>query len=135
MAQPQKAAGYAGYQHFAITTPAPFVAHVEINRPSKLNSFFDAMWLELRQVFQQLSSDPDVRAVVLSGAGDRAFTAGLDVTAASQNGVLSNDEGLDGARKAAQLRRYIAEFQDCISAVEKCEKRKTVPKISTVDGW
>ncbi|KAL2259075.1 hypothetical protein VTK26DRAFT_7377 [Humicola hyalothermophila] len=122
MAQAQKLAGYEKYQHFVVTCPSTFVAHVEINRPSKLNAFFDAMWLEMRQVFTQLSSDPDVRAVVLSGAGDRAFTAGLDVTAASQNGVLSNDEGLDGARKSARLRRYIAEFQDCISAVERCEK-------------
>ncbi|GAB1314010.1 ClpP/crotonase-like domain-containing protein [Madurella fahalii] len=121
MAQPQRLAGYAGYQHFAITSPATFVAHVEINRPDKLNAFFEAMWLELRRVFQQLSSDPDVRAVVLSGAGDRAFTAGLDVKAASEGGVLSA-EGTDGARKAAKLRRYIAEFQDCISAVERCEK-------------
>lgn len=124
MAQPQKLAGYGKYQHFVVTSPAAFVAHVEVNRPSKLNAFYDAMWLEMRDIFGQLSSDPEVRAVVLSGAGDRAFTAGLDVTAASQNGVLSNGDGLDGARKAAQLRRYIAEFQDCISAVERCEKRR-----------
>ena len=113
---------YAGYQHFLTTNPAPFVAHVEINRPTKLNAFHEAMWHELRAVFRQLSADADVRAVVLSGAGDRAFTAGLDVTAASEGGVLSA-EGVDGARKAAALRRYIADFQECISAVERCEKR------------
>jgi delta(3,5)-delta(2,4)-dienoyl-CoA isomerase len=124
MAQSQKLAAYAGYQHFVVTSPAAFVAHVEINRADKLNAFLHVMWLELRQVFQQLSSDPDVRAVVLSGAGDRAFTAGLDVKDASENGILSNDGGLDGARKAAQLRQHIAEFQDCISAVERCEKRR-----------
>lgn len=123
MAQPQALAGYTEYRHFVVTSPAPFVAHVEINRPAKLNAFFEAMWLELRQVFRQLSSDPGVRAAVLSGAGDRAFTAGLDVKAASEGGVLSAD-GVDGARKAAKLRRYIAEFQDCISAVERCEKRR-----------
>lgn len=122
-AQAQKLAGYAGYQYFVVTSPAAMVAHVEINRPAKLNAFFEAMWQELRRVFEQLSSDPDVRAVVLSGAGDRAFTAGLDVTAASEGGVLSA-EGVDGARKAARLRRYIASFQDCISAVERCEKRR-----------
>jgi delta(3,5)-delta(2,4)-dienoyl-CoA isomerase len=125
MAPQQPPSSYTSYQHFLITTPAPFVAHVEINRPAKLNAFHEAMWQELRAVFRQLSSDPDVRAVVLSGAGDRAFTAGLDVTAASEGGVLSA-EGGDGARKAARLRRYIAEFQECISAVERCEKRKFV---------
>jgi delta(3,5)-delta(2,4)-dienoyl-CoA isomerase len=127
--QPQPLSAYAGYSHFLVTSPSPsshpFVAHVEINRPAKLNAFHEAMWHELRRVFRQLSSDPDVRAVVLSGAGDRAFTAGLDVTAASEGGVLASAdaEGLDGARKAARLRRYVADFQECISAVEKCEKR------------
>ena len=122
MTPPAPLAAYAGYQHFVTSGPAPFVAHVEINRPSKLNAFHEAMWHELRAVFRQLSSDPDVRAVVLSGAGERAFTAGLDVTAASEGGVLSRD-GVDGARKAAAMRRYIADFQECISAVERCEKR------------
>ena len=39
----------------------------------------DSMWLNLRKLFEQLSSDPHVRAVVISGAGEKAFTAGLDV--------------------------------------------------------
>lgn len=117
---------YASYQYFTTTQPRPFVAHVEINRANKLNAFHEAMWLELRAVFAQLSTDPDVRAVVLSGAGDRAFTAGLDVQAASEGGVLSSDgeaANLDPARKAAALRRYVGEFQGCISAIERCEKR------------
>ncbi len=131
MSQPQTPlAAYAGYKHFVVTSPHPLVAHVEINRPAKLNAFYEAMWLELRHVFEQLSSDPDVRAVVLSGAGDRAFTAGLDVTAASQDGMLGNDANLDGARKAAKLRRHIAEFQASISSVEKCEKRGCPPLLS-----
>lgn len=115
-------ASYSGFKYFTVTSPAPYVAHVEINRPSKLNAFIEAMWLELRQLFNQLSIDSEVRAVVLSGAGDRAFTAGLDVTEASEGGILSGNENLDGARKAAKLRRHISEFQECISAVEKCEK-------------
>jgi len=118
--------GYSSYKYFAITSPSPFVAHVEINRPSKLNAFLEAMWLELRQVFHQLSTDPDVQVVVLSGAGDRAFTAGLDVQAASQGGMLNGGgPELDPGRKAIKLKRYVLEFQDCISAVERCQKRKS----------
>ncbi|KAL2148755.1 hypothetical protein VTH82DRAFT_1902 [Thermothelomyces myriococcoides] len=133
MAQRQQATtplpGYGDYQHFLVTSPSPLVAHVEINRPGKLNAFHEAMWRELRAVFARLSTDPDVRAVVLSGAGDRAFTAGLDVAAASEGGVLASAEGqgLDPARKAARLRRYIADFQDCITALEKCEKTELTP--------
>lgn len=73
------------------------------------------------QVFSRLSEDPSVRAVVLSGAGEKAFTTGLDVKAASE-GLLSQDTDLDPARKAALMRRHVAQMQDCISAVERCEK-------------
>ncbi|KAM7185402.1 ClpP/crotonase-like domain containing protein [Naviculisporaceae sp. PSN 640] len=115
--------GYTTFKYFTVTSPSPLVAHVEINRPSKLNAFLEAMWLEMGQIFTRLSSDPEVRAVILSGAGDRAFTAGLDVQAASENSPLApGSKKEDVARKAAFLRRHIAEFQDCISAVEKCEK-------------
>lgn len=112
----------SSYTYFRTSSPAPFVSHVEINRPDKLNAFHEQMWLELRQVFNQLSSDPEVRAVVLSGAGDRAFSAGLDVVAASQTETLQGGSGADPARKAAGIRRHIIEFQECISAIEKCEK-------------
>jgi delta(3,5)-delta(2,4)-dienoyl-CoA isomerase len=111
------------YKYFRLSTPAPFVTHVEINRPDKLNAFHEAMWLELRSVFDSLSLSPDVRAVVLSGAGDRAFSAGLDVVAASQTETLQGGSaGQDAARRAAGIRRHIVEFQDCISAIERCEK-------------
>lgn len=114
------------YQYFLVDRPMPYVAHVQINRPSKLNAFFEAMWLEFKTVFDTLSHDPEIRAIVLSGAGDRAFTAGLDVQAASQEGVLQQQEGKtqDVARKAVGIKRHVEEFQNCISSVEKCEKRK-----------
>lgn len=127
--------GYDTFKHFLVSSPSQYVAHVEINRPDKLNAFSPPMWLEFGRLFAQLSRDPDVRAVVLSGAGPRAFTAGLDVQAASsKDGLLADvfnaDDGdgrggksKDPARHAAALRRHIVDFQDCISAVEKCEKR------------
>lgn len=106
-----------------VTSPAPWVAHMEINRPQKLNAFSRQVWLEFGAVFAQLSADKDVRAVVLSGRGDKAFTSGLDVQAASEEG-LKDEEGLDAARKAWSLRWHIDEFQSSIGAVEKCEKRE-----------
>jgi hypothetical protein len=81
------------------------------------------MWLNISAIFKKLSHDPNVRAVLLTGAGERAFTAGLDVQAASE-GTLSDKGSQDGARKANGLRRHILEFQDCITDIEKCEKRK-----------
>lgn len=116
------------YAHFLVHRPAPGVAHVEINRPDKLNSFYEEMWLEFGRVFNALSVDPEIRAVVLSGAGERAFTSGLDVQKASDGWLVKGmDDGsgqpVDSARFATYARRHIAEFQDSISAMEKCEKR------------
>lgn len=123
----------ASYKHFLLSTPSPYVAHVEINRPSKLNAFYEEMWLEFKTVFDTLSTDPEVRAIILSGAGAKAFTAGLDVEAASQSGVLGKKGGApqDVARKAVGIKRHVAEFQDCISSVEKCEK----PVICVLHGF
>ncbi|MCJ1384584.1 hypothetical protein MMC17_007701 [Xylographa soralifera] len=121
-------------QYFNVSLPVEYVAHVEINRPEKLNSFFQAMWHELRQVFECLSISPLVRAIVFSGAGAKAFTAGLDVQAASQSGVLAANaehSNLDAARAATLIRRQLLEFQDCITAIERCEK----PVICVLHGY
>lgn len=64
------------FNFFNVTVPAQYVAHVEINRPEKLNAFYGPMWFELKAIFEQLSHDPEIRCILLSGAGDRAFTAG-----------------------------------------------------------
>jgi Delta3,5-Delta2,4-dienoyl-CoA isomerase len=115
--------GYS-FKHFVVSWPSEHVAHVEINRPQKLNAFFEDMWLELGKVFDQLSCDPEVRAVVLSGSGERAFTAGLDVQAAMKDPSVINTKEADGARTARKAIRHIEVFQACITRIEKCEKRK-----------
>ncbi|KAI1360455.1 enoyl CoA hydratase-like protein [Xylaria arbuscula] len=114
--------GYSSFKHFLVSSPSEYVAHVETNRPEKLNAFFEDMWLELGRLFKKLSHDPNVRVVIFSAVGDRAFTAGLDVQAAQQSGMLSPNSALDGARSATRLRRHIEEFQDSVSAIEHCEK-------------
>ncbi|CAI7635865.1 unnamed protein product [Penicillium viridicatum] len=120
------------FEYFTIQLPTDhqYVAHVEINRPERLNAFIEVMWENMAQIFNKLSSDPRVRAIVLSGAGDKAFTTGLDVKAASE-GLLSSDAKTDPARKAAVLRRHITAFQDCITAVERCEN----PVIVALHGF
>jgi delta(3,5)-delta(2,4)-dienoyl-CoA isomerase len=65
-------------KYFNVDFPSQYVAHVEINRPEKLNAFFEEMWYELEAIFKFLSRNVDVRVILLSGAGDRAFTAGTN---------------------------------------------------------
>lgn len=117
--------GYTHFKWFNITSPAEHITHVETNRAAKYNAYHEPMWLELGQIFNKLSYDSDVRAIIFSGAGEKAFCAGLDVQAASQGGILGGGKATkDIARQAVDIRRHVVEFQDCVTAIEKCEKRK-----------
>ncbi|PPJ61228.1 hypothetical protein CBER1_06704 [Cercospora berteroae] len=112
-------------EFFNVTQPIENVAVVEIDRPKKLNSFTSQMFTDLGNIFKKLSHDPDVRAIVLTAVGDRAFTAGLDVTAAADGPLIKGagaGEERDTARKAWDLRRHIKENQEPVSEIEKCEK-------------
>jgi enoyl-CoA hydratase len=55
------------------------IAWVTVDRPAARNAMTLAMWDRLRDVARELDADPDVRAVVISGAGDGAFVSGTDI--------------------------------------------------------
>jgi enoyl-CoA hydratase/carnithine racemase len=59
---------------------ADHVARVTINRPDKRNSLSWTVMTELRDAFGAAKTDTDVRVVVLTGAGDKAFCAGADLS-------------------------------------------------------
>lgn len=56
---------------------------VTLNRPEKLNAFNPTMMQDLIDAFDRADADDDVRAVVVTGAGGRAFCAGADVSGGS----------------------------------------------------
>jgi delta(3,5)-delta(2,4)-dienoyl-CoA isomerase len=110
---------------FNVSLPYEYVAVVEINRSKKLNAITEKMFSQLGSIFQALSIDPEVRVIILTAVGDRAFSAGLDVTAASADGPLTPGNGLqesDVARKAWALRRHIKQIQSGVTDIEKCDK-------------
>ena len=55
------------------------IAFVTIDRPKALNALNDATLTEMEAVFDHCRDDESVRAVVLTGAGDKAFVAGADI--------------------------------------------------------
>ena len=112
------------HEYFNVTFPRPVVAHVEVNRLAQLNAFLRATWTEFSSIFDRLSREPDVRVVLLSGAGERAFTAGIDVREAAEEGILADRGNLDAGRLANIIRRDVKDIQHCISCVERCEKRE-----------
>lgn len=66
-----------------LTSDRGGVRTIAVNRPDKHNALDRATLGELTLAFQQARADADVRVVVLTGAGDKAFVAGADIAAMS----------------------------------------------------
>ena len=70
----------SGYRHLLVTrADEGHVVTVTLNRPEQMNAMNTAMGEDLLACFEGLARDPGARAVVLTGAGDRAFCAGGDL--------------------------------------------------------
>ena len=55
------------------------IGTVTLNKPAKLNAWDTPMRLELQAVLEEWNKRPEVRAIILTGDGDRAFSAGQDL--------------------------------------------------------
>lgn len=56
------------------------VATLTLNRPERMNAFNEAMAQELRRAWEDVKSDPAVVCVIVTGAGEKAFCTGMDVS-------------------------------------------------------
>jgi enoyl-CoA hydratase len=74
------------------------VATVTIDRPEKRNALNAAVRHDLVQAFDALADDPDVRVVVLTGAGERAFVAGADIAEFAERTPLEQRAAMGGRR-------------------------------------
>ena len=78
------------------------IAHVQINRPEKVNAMNADFWTEIVDVFRWIDDTDDVRVVVLSGAG-KHFSSGIDLMLLAQAGSqLGKDVGRNARRCAAR---------------------------------
>jgi len=68
------------------------VAVVTLNRPEVHNAFDQRMQAELRALWQSLRRNDDVRSVILTGAGDKAFCTGIDRAESIEQGYLVDEE-------------------------------------------
>jgi enoyl-CoA hydratase len=93
------------------------IGWVVLNRPEKLNVLTRAAVSELRDAFGDLEQDPEVGVVILTGSGDRAFTAGVDISEFSGMGMQA---GLE----------YAAEGQALALTIESSKK----PVIAALTG-
>ena len=60
------------------------IAYVTLNRPKVLNALNQRTWQDLRAAFEEAREDAEVRGVILTGAGDKAFIAGADISELAQ---------------------------------------------------
>jgi enoyl-CoA hydratase/carnithine racemase len=60
------------------------IAYVTVDRPKVLNALNAATWQDLSTEFEDAKNDPAVRGVILTGAGDKAFIAGADISGLAQ---------------------------------------------------
>ena len=88
-----------------------YVAHLTLNRPQVLNALSYGMIKGLAELFTRWAQDDKVKAIVMQGAGEKAFCAGGDIRAlrdsALSNGTLHHDYFIDEYRLDYQLHRYV----------------------------
>ncbi len=68
------------------------IAYVTLNRPKVLNALNTPTWRDLRTAFEEAREDDAVRGVILTGAGDKAFIAGADISELAQAGAFQAEE-------------------------------------------
>jgi enoyl-CoA hydratase len=87
------------------------IAVLTLNRPDKLNALDYALIDALASALDALEADPQVRAVILTGAGDRAFSAGADIAEFAGSIEAGTERALrDFVRRGQRLTRQIESF-------------------------
>src|SRR6202795_970147 len=93
------------------------IAYVTLNRPKVLNALSRATWENLEAAFEDAREDEAVRGVILTGAGDKAFIAGADISELAHVTAL----------QAEQSSRFGHEVLDLIENLGK-------PVIAAING-
>src|SRR5258706_15996388 len=94
------------------------IAYVTLNRPKVLNALNRQTWEDLRTAFEDAQDDPEIRGVILTGAGEKAFIAGADI------GELAQVTAVEAERSSTY-------GQDVLDLVENLGK----PVIAAINGF
>lgn len=104
------------FQNFLLEIDEKGVAVLTNNRPEKMNALNDASWRELNEFFTWANSADEVKVVLLTGAGEKAFAAGADLNS------LKTKKSTDVLNSAGQR---------ALRAIEQCGK----PVVALVNGY
>lgn len=89
------------------------ITTVTINRPQKLNALNDEVLNELADVFKDIQIDEDISAIVVKGAGDKAFVAGADIKELRN---LDDRSGRMASQKGQQIFQLIEDTRKPVVA-------------------
>ena len=103
-----------------IAGKADGVGYLRLNQPEKHNAISYSMWVAIDEVMRSFRDDDEVRVVVVSGEGGRAFSAGADISEFSEN--RSTEE---------QIEVYEAAGRAAYEAITHCPK----PVIARIEGY
>lgn len=105
------------------------IAYVYLNRPEKKNAMNPPAWYDSPAIFEDLSNDPEVKVIIVSGKGP-CFSAGIDLT--EMVGALPEvlDEKQFGGIKWKLIPK-IQEMQETMTCMERCKK----PVIAAIHGY
>ena len=116
----------ARYETLLSDSPAPGVARLTLNRPAAMNAYSFQMTQELLGAIAAFRDDDDLRVLVLTGAGTRAFCTG---------GALSGADPSHQARVDAGAMGHGREMRDGMQAVVLALTRLDKPSIAMVRGY
>src|SRR5499426_1053022 len=94
------------------------IAYVTVNRPKVLNALNNATWHDLRAAFEDARDDTTVRGIILTGAGDKAFIAGADISELAKVSAVQAEESSSYG-------------QDVLNVIENLGK----PVIAAINGF
>lgn len=101
------------------------LAIITLNRPQRLNAFDSEVWAGLEEAAKSVRCAPDVRVVILTGAGERAFSAGLDLK------MVSAGEELSPSRPTRDWFDRIQGLKDVFTMYDNLP----VPVIAAINGY
>lgn len=101
------------YETIIRDTDKQGIATVTINRPKKLNALNSKVLDEIKKVFDSLEEDDSVSAVIVTGAGDKAFVAGADIKELRD---LNKHTGEEASRKGQQIFQQIEDSRKPVVA-------------------
>lgn len=99
---------------------------ITLNRPDRFNAVNDRMIQELLTVVGGLNRDDSVRALIITGAGDKAFCAGAD--------VKKDDAALDWDSDTTTPQAFMQGYRDTVPALMCGLQSLNVPTIAAING-